>query len=255
VDPAPLAVEPSWIELGGVILLGVAYAVSQRRWPANAPRRLGFVAGLLLVVLVFATPVQTLAVHYLLSAHLFQNVLLAEWAPLLLMVGLSPAAGLDLTRFRTLRALTRPGVALPLWLATYAVWHVPAVYESALRHPGSLLHLEHLCYIFSGLLFWWPVFHHRPWSERSGAKAAYVFAAFLLASPIGLAFAVLPDALYGFYEQAPRVFGMSPLLDQQVAGILMSLSEAAVFFGVFAFMFVRFLREEGEREEARAPSL
>jgi putative membrane protein len=77
-----------------------------------------------------------------------------------------------------------------------------------------------------------------------------VFAAFLLASPIGLALALLPSALYGFYETAPRVWGMSPLLDQQIAGILMSLAEAIVFFAAFAVLFLRFLKEEEQREGA-----
>ena len=142
-------------------------------------------------------------------------------------------------------------MALPVWVGTYVAWHVPAAYEAALRHPETLLPVEHLSYVLAGVLLWWPVFHYQPWAGRSGAKAAYVFAAFLLASPIGLALALLPSALYGFYEAAPRVWGVSPLLDQQIAGITMSLAEAIVFFAAFAILFLRFLREEEQRENAR----
>jgi putative membrane protein len=251
VAPEPFAVEPRWIELAGVLLLGVWYLREQRRRPAGTWQRRSFAAGLALLVLVFATPVDTLAREYLLSAHLFQNVVLAEWVPLLLVAGLGPLTAAALNRYRVVRLLTVPWVALPVWVVTYVVWHIPVAYEAALRHPEWLLPVEHVTYLLAGVLLWWPLFHYEPWAGRSGAKATYVFAAFLLASPIGLALAFLPDELYAFYEDALRVWGISPLLDQQVAGILMSLAEAVVFFGAFAVFFLRFLREEEEREEAR----
>lgn len=255
MEPAPFAVEPRWVELAGVLLLGVWYVREQLRRPAESWRRWAFAAGLVLLLLVFTTPVDTLARRYLLSAHLFQNVLLAEWAPLLLVAGLSTATAAALARQPVVRLLIRPAVALPLWVAAYVAWHVPAAYEAALRHPEALLPVEHVTYLLAGALLWWPVLHYEPWTGRSGAKAGYVFAAFLLASPIGFALAFLPDALYGFYEDAPRVWGITPLSDQQVAGILMSLAEAIVFFAAFAILFLRFLREEEQREEARAARL
>lgn len=252
MEPAPFAVEPRWVELAGVLLLAGWYVWEQRRRPAETWRRWCFGVGVFLLVLVFATPLDTLARRYLLSAHLFQNVVLAEWVPLLLVAGLSPPTATAFARRPVARVLVRPAVALTLWLATYVAWHVPAAYEAALRHPDWLLVLEHLSYLVAGALLWWPVLHYEPWAGRSGARAAYVFAAFLLASPIGFALAFLPDALYGFYEDAPRVWGISPLLDQQIAGILMSLAEAIVFFCAFAVLFLRFLREEEQREDARA---
>ena len=255
MEASPYAVEPRWVELAGVALLGLAYFREERRRPAGAWRPYAFGAGLLLLVLVFVTPVDTLARRYLLSAHLFQNVVLAEWVPLLLVAGLGPRTAAAIARRRVVRFVTRPLVALPIWVVTYIVWHVPSAYEAALRHPEALLPLEHLCYLLAGSLLWWPVFHYEPWAGRSGAKAGYVFAAFLLASPIGLALAFLPNALYGYYEDAPRVFGVSPLLDQQVAGILMSLAEAILFFVAFAILFLRFLKEEEEREDTRVAGL
>jgi putative membrane protein len=251
VEATPFAVEPRWAELVAVLFLGGWYLREQRLRPAGAWRQAAFAAGLVLLVLAFATPVDTLARRYLLSAHLVQNVLLAEWVPLLLVAGLGSLTAAALARRRVVRLLTRPVVALPVWVGTYIAWHVPAAYEAALRHPETLLPVEHLSYLVAGVLLWWPLVHYEPWVGRSGAKAAYVFAAFLLASPIGLALALLPSALYGFYEAAPRVWGMSPLLDQQIAGILMSLAEAIVFFAAFAVLFLRFLREEEQRESDR----
>jgi putative membrane protein len=137
--------------------------------------------------------------------------------------------------------LTHPFVALPVWLATYFVWHVPAIYDAALRRPDSLLHVEHLTYFVAGLLMWWPVVHGR---YSDGIKALYLFAAFVLASPLGLLLALLPRPVYDFYEDAPQLWGLSDLADQQIAGVTMAVEQAIVFFAVFAWYFTRFLRME-----------
>jgi cytochrome c oxidase assembly factor CtaG len=233
----------AWEELAVVALLAAAYAVASRRHPASRPRQVAFLAALALVVTVSATPLATLAFHYLLSAHLVQNVVLAEWAPALAVAGLSAGMAGALTRFRAVRLLTHPLVALPLWVASYDVWHLPALYEAALRND-LLLHAEHASYFLTGAFLWWPLIHGVPRELSPGAKAAYVFGAFVLASPVGLLLALLPEPIYDFYAQAPRVADISPLTDQQMAGVLMAVSEAVVFFAAFAYFFFRFLAEQ-----------
>jgi cytochrome c oxidase assembly factor CtaG len=226
-----------------VVVAAIVYVVGLRAFPASRARIASFAAGLLVVLAVTVTPIGTLALTYHLWAHLVQNVALAEWAPALCVAGLPPALAAELARFRIVRFLTRPYVGLPLWLATYAVWHVPAAYDAALE-GHYLLHLEHATYFAAGVLLWWPVFHERPWRLSAGAKSAYLFSAFVLASPLGLLLALLPEPLYDFYVDAPRVWGLSPLEDQQIAGVAMAVSEAVVFFGVFTWFFVRFMAEE-----------
>ena len=224
-----------------VPLLALGYAVLLRRYPGDGRRVACFLAGLALVLVVFVTPLENLALHYLLTAHLLQNVALAEWAPALIVLGIPRAAAAAAHRSATVRALTHPLVALPLWLATYYVWHLPAAYDTALRHPGTLLHFEHLCYFATGVLLWWPVLTGR---LSPGTAAAYVFAAFVLVSPLALLLALIPSAIYDFYEAAPRLWGLSPLGDQQLAGLTMAAEEAVVFFGAFAVYFTRFMRRE-----------
>lgn len=243
MTPSPWSWDPAWDELAVVILISAAYAVGVRRYGVSRPRVLAFAASQLLVLAVFVTPVGTLSLNYLLSAHLFQNVVLAEWAPALVVLGISTALARRLARYRVVRALTRPLVALPFWLITYAAWHVPAVYDAALRND-ALLHLEHANYFLAGVALWWPVFQPDPHEIASARKAAYVFAAFLLASPLGLFLALLPEPIYAFYEEAPRIWGLSALTDQQIAGVIMSGTEAVVFFAVFAVFVLRFLAEE-----------
>jgi cytochrome c oxidase assembly factor CtaG len=217
--------------------LAVVYAFVARVERPDRRRAVAAVAGLTVIVAAFVTELQPLALHTFLWAHLLQNVVLAEWAPALLVFAVPPVLG----RRAAALQIFRPRVALPAWLLTYIVWHLPWAYDFALRHPHSLLHLEHLMYLGAGIALWWPVLHGR---YSSGAKAAYVFAAFLLASPIGLVLALVPRPVYSFYEHAPRSWGPRPLGDQQLAGVTMAVEQAVVFFAVFALYFSRFLREE-----------
>ena len=234
---------PAWEEVAVLVGLGVAYVLAARKDRPSLLRSALFFSGLVLAFVAVASPVATVAVHFLVSAHLLQNVVLAEWTPALLVLGLGPWVAGWVARSSVARTLTRPLVALPLWLATYAVWHIPFAYEAALDNR-FLLDLEHLSYVAVGLCLWWPVFQDEPWQLPSGGKAAYLFAAFVLASPLGLLFALLPSPLYDAYVQAPRLWGLEPLEDQQIGGTLMAVSEAIVFFGLLAYFFVRFMAEE-----------
>jgi cytochrome c oxidase assembly factor CtaG len=175
---------------------------------------------------------------------------LAEWAPLLLVLGIPPGLAERLARPAVVRFLTLPVVALPLWIATYAVWHVPALYDAALEHPHTLLPLEHASYLASGLLFWWCVWQDAPHALPAVARAGYAFAAFVLSAPVGLVLALVPEPLYDFYAGAPeRVWGLTRVEDQQLGGMTMAAEQSIVFFVVFVLWFVRFLAEEERREE------
>jgi putative membrane protein len=199
-----------------------------------------------LIVSAFATRLEPLALHDFLWAHLLQNVVLAEWAPALLVLALPAELGR--------RMHVPPLVALPVWLATYFAWHLPWLYDLALRHPHTLLHVEHLTYLAAGILVWWPVVHG---TLPAGGKAAYLFCAFVLASPLGLLLALLPSPIYATYKAAAPTWGISALTDQQIAGVTMAAEQAVVFFAVFTFFFLRFFSEEqraGALDELRARS-
>ena len=223
--------------LGLVPALALAYVAVARAERPGRLRIASAVAALALVFASFATELQPLAIHTFLWAHLLQNVVLAEWAPGLLVLAIPPGLGRRAARC----PLLRPAVALPVWLVTYFVWHLPWVYDTALEHPHSLLHVEHLTYVLVGVAVWWPVVHGR---QRAGAKALYLFLAFVLASPIGLLLGLVPEPVYSFYERAPRTWGPGPLFDQQIAGMTMAFEQATVFFAVFTAYFLRFLRDE-----------
>jgi putative membrane protein len=223
------------VGLAPVLAVALAFVVRDGRIPRA--RLAAGTLGILLVFAAFCTELEPLANHTFLWAHLLQNVVLAEWVPALLVLAVPPQLAERAAGF----PLFRPLVALPLWLATYYVWHLPAIYDTALRHPHSLLHVEHLTYLAAGTCLWWPVVHG---AGSAGAKAAYLFAAFVLASPLGLLLALIPRAIYPFYVHAPRTWGPGPLADQQIAGVTMAAEEAVVFFGAFTAYLLRFLADE-----------
>ncbi|HKF14902.1 MAG TPA: cytochrome c oxidase assembly protein [Gaiellaceae bacterium] len=210
-------------------------------------RMVSFYSGCALLLATAVTPLDALSYH-LLSAHLLQNVALAEWAPALLVLGIPRAIAADVARLAIFRVLTRPPLALSLWLVTYYLWHLPPAYDTALEHP-ALLHLEHVCYLVAGSLLWWPVFQDVPHRLSSAGRALYLFVAFVLASPIGLLLALLPDPAYDWYVQGGGLWGLTPETDQQIAGVTMSVEQAVVFFAVFAVFFFRFLAEEEAQPE------
>jgi len=251
VDPYAWSWNPEALVVLG---LTAAYLGALRRYPAPRWRTACFLTAMALLLVVSITPIHTLAMHYLLTVHLLQNVVLAEWAPLLLVLGIPPALAAIRTRSAPMRALTYPAIALPLWLANYMLWHLPWLYDSALENPNTLLHLEHALYLLTGITMWWCVFQDEPHRLGAGVRAGYVFAAFVLGSPIGLVLALVPNAIYDFYVAAHhRVWGLDPLEDQQLAGMLMAVEQAVVFFAVFAYWFFRFLAEEERREDVDHP--
>jgi cytochrome c oxidase assembly factor CtaG len=226
--------------------LALGYLFLVGRYGTTRERAYLFAGALALLALAFWSPIHHLGLHYLLTAHLLQNVILAEWAPLLAVAGISPRMAAAAARLRPWRTLTQPFFALPIWLANYFAWHVPVVYDAALRHQSWLIHVEHACYFGTGVLLWWPLVQDLPRRLPSGMRAAYAFAAFVFAAPVGLLLALLPRAVYGYYVHASRrVWGLSPLADQEIAGVTMATEQAVVLFVFFAYWFRRFLAEEG----------
>lgn len=241
-DPYAWSAAPSGVAVAVGMLAG--YGLVVRAYPPPRWRVASFAAGTALALAVQVTPLAALSNHYLLSAHLLQNIALAEWAPALCVLGVPPALAAALRGVPAVRLLTHPLVALPLWLGTYFAWHLPWAYDAALGHPTTLLHLEHACYFVAGCLLWWPVLQHEPQRLSSGAKAVYLFGAFVLISPLGLLLSLLQRPIYDFYVDAQRLWGLSPLADQQIAGVTMTCAEAIVFFAAFVLFLARFLREE-----------
>jgi cytochrome c oxidase assembly factor CtaG len=242
--------EPVFLVLG--VAAAVLYVRAARRAPAEerpgAGRSLVFVLGVLLVAVPVDSPLETISAHYLLLAHLLQNALIADWGPPLLILGLTPAMrrGVAAAGGRPLLELTRPAVALVLWLAVWYGVHVPAFYDWALRLDWPLT-VEHLLLVGAGLVFWWAVLGE-PRRLDAPAALAYLGIAFVTAPWLSLAYVFASHPFYTFYADAPRLWGLSPTRDQNLAGILMNLEQTSIFFVAFALMLVRVLAEEDDAQ-------
>jgi putative membrane protein len=210
------------------------YWRAAQRYRPSGWRATVFALGLALIVAALCSPLETIARHYLVLFHLLGNVMIADWAPPLLVLGLTPAMRAALPQLR------RPWLALPAWLAVWYIVHLPGFYDNALKHVW-LLNVEHALLIAAGLAFWWPVFRG---GLSTTAALAYLGVAFVASSFLGLAFIFSSTPFYDFYEHAPRLWGLSPAKDQNLGGILMNAEQTAVFLAALAYFLVRLLNEE-----------
>ncbi|MBM3678705.1 MAG: cytochrome c oxidase assembly protein [Actinobacteria bacterium] len=251
MSPAPWSMswEPLFIVLG--VLAAIAYVRAWRRSDPRPSRRRAwaFGVGIALVVVSLNSPMETIAVEYLLIFHLLQNVIIADWAPPLLIIGLAPAmrAAIASRLGRPFAIVTRPQIALPVWLVGWYVIHLGGVYDFALRNP-VLLNLEHLFMIAIGLVFWWPIISDAPAAAGTLVRIAYVFSGFVLSAFLGLALTFAPS-FYDYYATRPeRLWSISADADQNLGGILMTSEQAIVLFAAIVWLLMKLFREEDEAE-------
>ncbi len=255
-----------------VSLAGGAYAWrlrDLRRTPAprsgdrpahDALRALAFAGGLLVVLVALVSPIDRLGEERLFTAHMVQHLLLADLAPILLLVGLSRAfLRPAVRRLRPLEErlgpLAHPAVALVLYVGLMWLWHVPAMYQLALDHAWAHA-LEHASFFTAGMAFWWYLVEPVPPRHRlTGAWAlAYLATAKGLMGVLGVVLAFSPDALYSTYEDAPRTWGLTAVEDQNVGGLVMMVEQSLVLVIAFAVFFARML-ERSESEQRRREAM
>jgi putative membrane protein len=240
-SPGSFSWEPLFLALGA--LSAVLYLRAARRDHPSRWRAASFAAGLLLVVVPLNSPLETVAAHYLLLFHLLQNALIADVAPPLLLLGLTPAMR------RAIHVSARARIALPVWLLAWYGTHAAGFYDWALR-SGWALNLEHAILVAAGLLFWWPLVSDR---LSTPLALAYLGAGFAASVFLGLALIFSTRPFYDFYVHAPRLWGLSPAKDQNLGGILMNAEQTIVFAVAIGWYVWRLLQEDdaGGRIEMR----
>ncbi|HUZ83407.1 MAG TPA: cytochrome c oxidase assembly protein [Gaiellales bacterium] len=250
IAPTPWAasLEPLYLGLAG--LAAVAYAHRARGDRPAGLRAAAFGCGLLLVVVPLDSPLETIASRYLLLAHLVQNAMIADWAPPLLIIGLTPAVreAIEHRLGRAFELLTRLPVALTVWLVAWYGTHLPLPYDAALRHP-AWLNLEHGILIAAGVVFWWPLIARSGDRRSPQALIVYLLLGSLLSAPLSLFYIFSSTPFYGFYAERPRLWGLSPIRDQNLGGIFMNAEQSVVLFAALAYFFKRWLDQEQREPE------
>jgi len=193
----------------------------------------------------------------LFAMHMVQHLLVLDAVPILVMLGLTKTLLRPATRRvqvleRRAGLLAHPASAVALYVATMVFWHIPALYDLALEHP--VLHaVEHVMFLNAGLVYWWHLLSPIRGRISIGpfGPVVYMLVTKLLVSFVGIAITFAPDALYGFYAQGPRVWGLSAGDDQAVAGAIMAVEQSVVMGVALAYLFVKALAES-EKEDERA---
>ena len=237
----------------------IGWVRARRTRPAELPswRLAVFLAGIVSVFVAISSPLDTFS-ESLLFMHMAQHFILMSIAPPLLVLG-APVVPLlrgtprfvvrmlqPVFRSRTVHALLqKPQRTLVAWLAmnvTYVGWHVPVAYEFALQSE-AWHNVEHACFLFTSLVFWWPVV--RPWPSRAIKSPLllipYLVCADLVNTGVSAFLCFSGQLAYPSYAEAQRPFPITALNDQIAAGSFMWVFGSMVFLIPVAAIFVRWL--------------
>ena len=243
----------------GLVLLGGLYVYLGG---VAAPRRLvaSFVGALGVAFLALDGPLHNLSDNYLFSAHMAQHLVLTLLFPPLLLYGTPTWVVRPLIRprrlFRVAAVLTRPLPAAVIFSTPITLWHFPGFYEAALRHHP--LHIvQHLVFIATAVLMWWPVLSPVPELPRASylTQLLYLFLLGLPMSLVGALITLSEEVLYPFYTRAPRVWELTPLTDQQLGGLLMWVVGTLVLWAAATVVWFRWAAREESGDVERAVPL
>ncbi|MEA2506149.1 MAG: putative rane protein [Actinomycetota bacterium] len=258
MTPSPWQWQPHpevWLPLG-LLLAGYFFAVT--RWGRTDGRQLGatlkqkllFLSGVIVLWVSVDWPMDELADHYLFTAHMVQHMMIAFVAPPLLLLGMPVWLLRRLLTprplFKVVRAATKPVTAFLAFNGMIALLHWPALMNETLR--SEPVHFAvHFGVLLTALMMWWPVVDPLPELSRLSepAKMFYLFLQSIIPTvPASfLTFASRP--IYTFYESVPRLWGISVVTDQRIAGLIMKIGGGFLLWGVITVMFFRwYAREE-----------
>jgi cytochrome c oxidase assembly factor CtaG len=211
-----------------------------------------FGCGVLLTTLVQLPPLDGLA-DDVLAAHMVQHIVIGDLCSLLVVLGLTGpvlAPVLRVRALRPLRALGHPLVALTLWAIDLYAWHMPFMYQLAIRH--DLVHaLEHACMLWFGTMLWVALLGPLPKPAWFGgwARILYVLGVRLAGAVLATALIWGQSVFYPIYRASDAGRGISALTDQSIAGGIMFVEQVILTTIVLGWLFVRYLREDGERQQ------
>jgi putative membrane protein len=248
------AFEP--LQAAALTLVGTAYAfrsltLSREGRPVPSWRAICFAAGLLIAAVAFLSPLAHLSDELLLG-HMVQHLLIADIGALLIVLGLTGPLLQPLLANRWLgwlRHLAHPLVALPLWAADLYLWHVPVLYQGALG--SEPLHaLQHASFIGFGVLMWMPLAGPLPQPGWFGipAKIGYLIAVRFAGTALGNVFMWSNEIFYPDYAPGEADWNISPLTDQSIAGVIMTVEGGFVTLGVLAWLFLLWAKQDSERQ-------
>ena len=209
--------------------------------------------GLLTVALV--SPLDGLGEQFA-TFHMVQHLLIADLVPVCLTLALTKWILRPGTRAihrieKAAGPFGHPAFGVIAYVGVMWAWHVPALYDAALEQP--FVHtLEHLSFAAAGLLYWWHLLSPIRSRLRLGGMGPILYMAStkVLVGFLGVLLAFSPDLLYAYAWEGTK-WGLTPIDDQHVAGLVMALEQSIVMGIALAYLFFRML-SESEAEDQRA---
>ena len=245
--------EPS-VVVGCAALL-VLYFIYVR--PLRIGRSILFAAGVIVLLLDLVSPIDALSDNYLFSVHMVQHlVFIFAVAPLFIwglpaefaarMIARTPIGAIE-------RVLSRPAIAWSAGTLTLAIWHIPFLYNLALAHEEIHI-VQHLTFLIAAAIFWWPVMNPLPELRLSiGPTVLYLFSAAMFNSILGIIITFAPLGWYPAYLHPRDDLGIlplirnqwriSPVVDQQLGGLLMWVPAGLIYFVMIVSAIVKWQSE------------
>jgi putative membrane protein len=257
--------EPS-IVIGTALLVGLyLYGIGPLRRKyhlADEVKRgqvVAFLLGVFIMFLALVSPLDELGDSYLFSAHMVQHLFITLVGPPLLLIGTPGWLLQPLLRNRVVfliaRVFTFPALAFFLYNADFWLWHAPPLYNATLENQGIHI-LEHVTFIVFGILNWWPIFSPSEELPRLslGGQVLYIFLAGMPTVALGAGLTFFPP-LYAPYLAAPRIWGLSAAVDQQLGGLIMWIPGNIFYIVIISILFIRWMQEQDAKQRASEADL
>jgi len=239
------------------------YAVTALRRRISGADRVGlgqvlaFSLGVLIIYTASGSPLHGLADTYLASAHMLQHILLSLVAPPLLLAGVPAWMWRELLRLPGAmpvgRVLSHGLVALAVFNVVMLLAHLPSTVDLQVREWWFHLFV-HVSLVGAGLVLWWPVLSPLPELPPLSypLQMGYLFVQSLLPSVMASFVTFSDRVVYPVYAEAPRIWGLTPVTDQQIAGGLMKLLGSLILWSFMVAAFFKwYAREEGDARGRR----
>jgi putative membrane protein len=218
--------------------------------PTNSQRAL-FISGLLVMFLSLNGPLHDLSDYFLFSAHMVQHLLLTLVVPPLLILGtpgwmLRPALKIPWVNSLAHR-VTSARSAFLIFNITLAAWHVPPLYNLAMANHNIHI-VEHLMFMVTATLMWWPLTSNLPELPRLAypGQMLYCFVMTIPMSIVAFCIALADHLLYPAYAAVPRIWGITPMKDQALGGLIMWVPGSLFFGVVISFVFMRWAATDSD---------
>jgi putative membrane protein len=247
-----LNIDPLLLGVIAVVLAGCLWVGRRADEPLSRGRRWSLAGALVLLAAAWITPLATLGEHYLLAAHLLQALIVMGPVPALLLLSLPREAGIAPRSVpRPLRLAVHPVAAIVLLNAGFIAWHLTPAFDAALAHAW-LYDLMEISLLAVSLLFWWPIVTpcSPPARALSGfGKLGYIVLATLPQTFGGLLVALAGHILYQGYGAGPRLVGVDPMTDQEIAGASIALVSKIALLAAFFVIFMNLLNAGSDGRE------